>query len=105
MDGSSLVSSTSKKSNEKGKNSFNGVPVWQFSAKKGGHKKKQKRSEALSPLLSKFSQSYAQESFETEKNDEEDEDDKSVQFSIDPEMLQKLNIRKLVGYLKHYCTN
>ena len=81
---------------EKVKKTTDGKVVWQFSAKKGNENQLQKKKAMLSPLLTKFSSSYVQESFV-----EEEEDDSSIQFSVDPDMLKKLNLRKLVSFCMH----
>lgn len=74
--------------------------VWHFSSKKGDENRALNKKAILSPLLTKFKPQYIQESLE-ESFDEED-DEVSVQFSVDPDMLQKLNLRKPVNF-NGYC--
>ena len=92
----SIDSSKNTSPSEKVKKTTDGKIIWQFSAKKVGKKggnesQLQKKKAMLSPLLTKFSSSYVQESFV-----EGEEDDASIQFSVDPDMLKKLNLRRLV---------
>lgn len=89
----SFDSSKNISPSEKVKKTVDGKVVWQFSAKKGGNENQlQKKKAMLSPLLTKFSSSYVQESFV----EGEEEDDTSIQFSVDPDMLKKLKIRRPV---------